>query len=267
MNFEQLIAQFEYYPVLFIGDHHGSDSVHNFLALLIKDLHRKGYKLSIANEWFTPEDNRLLARYSTSEISDNNFTKSVRWKKRIGYDFESYAPIYQAVQEVNATLYGINMSKTERKKISDLNLSAMQASTLSLYEKLDTNISAHKQMLSPFFSHCHAPKHGESDLQCIERMYRVQVAWDTVMGENSAALAKNVLKSRKDKLIVFVGAFHLAYDLGANLRFARHSTLPYITLLPLLNSEDKIEVGESDYLFLYEPEKEEVKELKNSSES
>ena len=253
MDIEEFADQLEHYPVIFIGDHHDSDEVHLKVAAIIKYLHREGYRLSVANEWFTPEDRELLRAYTASEIDDDNLTAKVKWKKRVGYEFESFTPIYHAAKETNSTLYGINMQKEERKKISDRNVSAMHPATLRLYEQLDTNISAHRQMLSPFFSHCHAPKKGESDAECIERMYRVQVAWDSAMGENSAALAQEVLKGKKDKLIVFIGAYHLAYGLGANLRFARHSTLPFVTLLPVMKSVPSVEVGEADYLFIYEP--------------
>ncbi len=253
MDLAQLTEQLEHYPVIFIGDHHDSDEVHLAVAAMLKRLHREGYNLFVANEWFTPEDNELLRAYVASEIDDVNLTEKVMWKKRVGYEFKSFMPIYHAARETNTTLYGINLSKNKRKKISDKNITAMQPETLALYTTLDTNISAHKQMLSPYFSHCHALKQGESNAECIERMYRVQVAWDSAMGENSAVLANKILKNKKDKLIVFVGAYHLAYGLGANLRFARHSTLPYVTLLPLMKSVKNVEVGEADYLFIYEP--------------
>jgi len=258
LNEQQLMRLLEPYPVLFIGDHHDNDQLHQMVAQLITDLHARGYKIALANEWFVPEDQALLERYSRTQISDDAFKKAVGWKERSGYVFDSFAPIYHAVQEANGTLYGINLTKAERKKISDQNSSTMQSKTRDLYTNLDLNVSAHQQMLSPFFSHCHKRRAGESEAQCVARMYRVQVAWDTAMGENSALVAKKILHDKKVKLIVFVGAYHLAYGLGANLRFARKSNLPFLTLLSAPAQTQNGEVGEADLVYFYSEDKNET---------
>ena len=87
-------------------------------------------------------------------------------------------------------------------------------------------------------------------------MYRVQVAWDTKMAKESAKLAKRVLKTDKDKLIVFAGAFHLSNSIGITLRFARESNIPYTTLLPKRKTSNYLLHGEADFLYLYRQEKE-----------
>ena len=95
-------------------------------------------------------------------------------------------------------------------------------------------------------------KKGETQTDCATRMKRVQVAWDTKMAEESAKLASTVLIDRNDKLLIFVGSMHLAYNLGVNMRFQRLSNQPNLTLLPQPKSERKIRHGVADYLFFYE---------------
>jgi len=240
------------YKVIFIGDQHDSVSAHKVMLETITGLQYRGFKVSVANEWFSPDENMLLKKYVKGEL-DANGSKALGWKKRVGYDFNLSEPIYQAVIDGGGTLYGINMSRDFKKKISEQNLSGMSADELSFYENLDLNVSAHKEMLAPFFGHCHMKRDGEDALQCTERMYRVQVAWDTMMGEESAKLA--ALMQEKEKLIVFVGAMHLEGKLGVNLRFARKSNIPSITLLPYPKDEEKIieiEHGSSDLIYLYD---------------
>lgn len=247
---ESLVDQLAHYRVIFVGDHHQSEAVHRFAAELIKALHQKGYRIHLANEWFTPADNIVLQEYASGAF-EGNFTEAVGWKKKAGYDFSLYEPLYRSVQATRGGLYGINMDKAMRRRISDQNLSGMRPDEKTFYDSLDLNISAHRQLLAPFFSHCHASKAGESEKACLERMYRVQVAWDTYMGEQSAALASRLLKRPEEKLIVFVGAMHLAYGLGVNVRFARFSDLPFATVLPEALPRRSLRHAKADYLYLY----------------
>jgi len=246
------IDAIEPYKVIFVGDHHNSANAHKVVSELIESLSGRGYTIELANEWFTPEDNGLLDRYVKGEL-DANTTKALDWKKRVGYDFNLSKPIYEAVIENGGKLYGINLSRSFKRMISEQNLTAMNMQQRAFYEGLDLNNSAHKAMLSPFFSHCHHLKSGESQLQCQERMYRVQVAWDTMMGMESAKLAETL--DADTKLIVFVGAMHLENGLGVNMRFARVSNVPSITLLPRPKTSKEtmadVGLGCCDLVYLY----------------
>jgi uncharacterized iron-regulated protein len=243
----------EPYKVIFVGDHHNSANAHKVVTELIDGLSGRGYKIALANEWFTPEDNELLDRYVRGEL-DANGTKALDWKKRVGYDFNLSRTIYERVIENGGDLYGINMSRSFKKMISEQNLTAMSREERVFYAGLDLNSSAHQAMLSPFFSHCHHRKNGESQAQCRERMYRVQVAWDTMMGLESAKLLETL--DADTKLIVFVGAMHLKNGLGVNMRFARVSNVPSITVLPYRKMPEEkvfeIGLGCADLVYLYD---------------
>jgi len=247
---KQLAAKLEPYQVIFVGDHHTSEKPHRFMADLILELGKRGYTLHLANEWFVPDDALVLQRYMTKGY-DGNFTEEINWTKKAGYDFMQYEPIYKEIRNNGGTMHGINLTKEFRRKISDRNLTGMSDDERHFFDSLDLNVSAHRQLLEPFFSHCHGSKKGENDTVCKERMYRVQVAWDTMMAQESAKLAERVLKSPKDKLLVFAGAMHLSDSLGANMRFARLSKLPYVTVLPEIYSKQGYSNCAADYLFLY----------------
>ncbi len=252
LSHEQLIKKLEAYPVIFIGDHHTSAQSHLFTADLIKSLHADGFTVYLANEWFVPDDKRLLQEYMKDGY-DGNFTKEIGWEKKAGYDFSQYEPIYDAVRESGGTLHGINLTKASRKKISDANLTSMSSEEKTFFDGLDLNVSAHRQLLEPYFSHCHGLREGEDAAVCKERMYRVQVAWDTKMAQESAKLLKQLSQEPKAKLLIFVGAMHLSDDLGVNMRFSRLSNLPYVTILPEISSQMGYPNAEADYLFLYTP--------------
>ena len=242
------------YKVIFVGDHHDSLNAHKIMLTLIEGLSAQGYKVSVANEWFTPQENELLEDFVAGKL-DTNSSKALGWKKRVGYDYNLTQEIYDAVIKEGGRLYGINMSKKFKKMISDQNLSGMSAQEKAFYRSLDLNVTAHHQLLKPYFEHCHSHRSGERAETCSKRMYRVQVAWDTMMGEESAKLAERL--QANERLIVFIGAMHLEHKLGANLRFARKSNIPFITVLPYAVDRTReksigIENGSSDLLYLYD---------------
>ncbi len=249
---ERLIKQLQAYPVIFIGDFHNSNRVHAFTAELIESL-GEHYTLHLANEWFTPAHDEALSLFLDDRLDKKSFLKEVDWEKRVGYEFEGFELIYNTLKKTEGKMYGINLSNEERKKISLLQLDKMSPKEAEFYRSLDMNVSLHQQMLAPYLSHCHAALKEESTQECIDRMYRVQVAWDEKMGQESALIAQKVLKTPKDKLIVFIGAMHLRSGLGVNMRFARYSDKPYATLLPCFKK--KPEHGLSDYIYYIDPSK------------
>jgi len=248
----ELVKRLTSYRVVFIGDHHGRSDLHRRIAGLIVQLHRSGRRISLANEWFTPEDDSVLKRYADGSFR-GDFPREIGWKKKAGYPFDSYAPIYDAIRKADGGLYGINLSQKARKAISNANRSAMTKGEKDFYDSLDLNMTAHRQMLSSFFAHCHAKHPGESTASCQERMYRVQVAWDSYMAGETAVLVRKILHRRNDLLLVFAGSMHLSHGLGINARFARLSRESFVTILPVAVGTRSADVGEADYLLFYIP--------------
>ena len=250
ISLEQLTKDVEKYPVIFVGDHHNTEKTHEFFNTFLESLVKKGYKIHLANEWFSPEHNKLLKLYTDGKISSKELKKRRGWKSR----WDLIGKIYDTVKKSNGKLYGVNISKKDRKKISQKLFDQMSKEERNFYDNLDLNVTAHKNLVMPFFGHCkHMPKRGNEP--CEERMYRVQVAWDTYMAEESAKLAKKVIKTNKDKLIVFAGAMHMQYGMGIPLRFSRVNNLPFYIISNHLNNEKDIYQYKANTVFIYNKEK------------
>jgi len=256
IDLAELAGRLAPYRVVFVGDHHAESVMHMRFADLITLMAEQSRHVMLANEWFTPEDDTALSQYAAGSL-EGNFTSVVDWQKKAGYAFDSYAPVYDAVRRANGALYGINMDKAFQHAISDQDETNMTTAQKAFVHTLDMNLSAHRAMLAPFFSHCHAKHKNESAADCSERMYRVQVAWDSYMARQSAVLAEGELKKDADVLIIFAGAMHLAYGVGINARFARLSGEPFVTILPVPEGISSADVGEADFLLFYRRDKKE----------
>lgn len=248
----QMLEQLKPYKVIFIGDHHPQDALHQKIASLITALSDKEVTVHLANEWFYPEDKKVLEQFAAGSIDEEKFLNQIQWKKRLKYyRYDSFKPMYEAIKKGKGRLYGINLSKQSRTKISDQNLSAMDQNEHIFNDGLDLDVSAHRQFIMPYFSHCHAPKPDESLLECRERMYRVQVAWDSKMALESHKLANKLQPG--EKLIVFAGAMHIENGLGIPLRFSRLNTIPTVSIIPLNTQTKEIPDSLADYILLYNP--------------
>ncbi len=249
-SIQDMVKTLEPYKVIFIGDHHPEDDLHKNVAKLITEFSKNGIKIHLANEWFYPGDAETLEKFSSMDINETQFLEKIQWEERLKYySYDSFKPIYEAVQQNSGKLHGINLSKTKRKKISDQNLSSMSQEEREFNTSLDLNVSAHQSMVLPYFSHCHAPKPKETLEECRQRMYRVQVAWDTKMAVESYKLS--LLLKKNEKLLVFAGAMHIENVLGIPLRFARLTNLPTTTITPTDEQTKNIKHGVSDFLLFY----------------
>lgn len=248
---EKLLQKLEPYPIIFIGDHHSEDDLHNNIATLINALSQRGYTIHLANEWFTPDDAKTLNAFTHNDINETEFLEQIHWKTPYrSYPYASFRPIYEAVKNNQGYLHGINLSKPEQRRLSDQNLSGMSADERSFASSLDLEVAPHKQLVMPYMSHCHAPKKDESLQACTQRMYRVQVAWDSKMALESHKLAKALVPN--EKLIIFAGSMHVENSLGIPLRFARLSDLPAVTIIPVDRNTEEVTNGLGDYLLFYD---------------
>lgn len=254
VSLDQLLNETDKYPVIFVGDHHNTEKTHQFFNQYLQRLAKKGYKIHLANEWFAPKHNTLLKQYTDGKISLDELKKRRGWDKYTSLRWDLVGKLYETVKKSGGKLYGVNISKEARKKISSKLFDEMNKKEKRFYDDLDLSVTAHKELIMPFFSHCDKmPKRG--DEPCEERMYRVQVTWDTYMAEQGAKIAKKVIKTKKDKLIVFAGAMHMEYGLGIPLRFSRLSNFPFYIISNHQNKSKSIDAQKADAIFIYTKEK------------
>jgi len=255
IKMQDLINEVEHYSIIFVGDHHNNKKTHKFFENFLKELDKKGYNLNLANEWFTPNHNELLKDFTDGKLDGIRLKERRYWDEFTKYKWEYLEPLYETIKNNGGNLFGMNISKEDRKKISLNQFEKMSKEDKSFYDTLDLNVSAYRQLVMPYLKHCNQmPSTSKSVEPCELRMYRVQVTWDTYMANNVNKIANNVLKTPKDKLIVFVGAMHIEQNLGIPLRFSRLSNLPFITISneKIDTKKDlKIDTNKADIVYIY----------------
>ncbi len=252
IDINELIKQIESYQIVFVGDHHNTQKTHKFFEDILKETSKKGFNISVANEWFYPNEDKLLKDYTDGKIDSKELKQKKDWEKFTKFKWEYVEGVYETVKKSGGKLYGMNIPKKDREKVSQRKFDEMSKEEKAFYDNLDLNVTAHKQLVMPYLSHC-KDKDGAKE-PCEQRMYRVQVTWDTYMAQSVNEIAKEVLKTPKDKLFVFVGAFHIENGVGIPLRFARLNNTPYTIISNERVGEDEflqIDNSKADIVYIY----------------
>lgn len=256
ISLEQLVSSISDYPIIFVGDHHDTIETHKFFKLFLDELIAKNYTIHLANEWFTPKHNHLLKLYTEDIINSEELKKKRLWHKEISTRWKLAEMIYETVKKSSGKLYGISMPKEMREKISLKSFEKMSPKEKSFYHSLDFNNSSHKSFVMPLFSTCCKNKPQKKIQSCKISMYRVQVAWDTYMAQESAKLASKVLKIEQNKLIIFAGTVHVKRDLGIPLRFKKINQDKFFILTnkKVQNISDELNISQiqEDAIFIYD---------------
>lgn len=254
ISHKELLYEVKDYPVIFMGDHHNKLKTHEFFYLFLEGLVSHGYRIHLANEWFTPSNNILLQKYIDNKITAKELREKRHWDEEISTRWTLVEKLYALVKKSKGGLYGINLTNEKRTKISLKLFENMNQDEKHFFDMLDLNNTMHKYRVMPMFRHCkYMPQVGSEP--CEERMYRVQVAWDTYMAKQSAKLTLDVLKTEKDKLIIFAGSFHVDREIGIPLRFEKLSDVDFFIIsnkvLRKENNSTTIKNIKADAVFVY----------------
>jgi len=176
ISLKQLVLSVEDYQIIFFADHHDTIKTHEFFKSFLDTLILKGYTIHLANEWFTPRHNNILKLYTDDKISSIELKNRRSWYEEISTKWKLSEMLYETVKKSNGRLYGINMPKEMRKKISLKLFDDMNIKEKNFYYDLDLNISEHKFFVMPLFDNCCKNKSKKEMNACKRRMYRVQVA-------------------------------------------------------------------------------------------
>lgn len=226
VSIDDLASEALKYRVIFVGDNHTSNATHEFFDAFLRAVGARGYKIHLANEWFSPLQAKILGDFTAGKIDATRFRGLLDWDKAVGYDWNLSLSHYNAVKNFGGRLYGINLTREQRKKISGKARGEMSASERTFYESLDLSVRGHKELVMGLLNHClEYEQHASATEPCNERMYRVQTAWDSFMAQEVARI-NGQLGGQKEVLIVFAGQMHTT-RLSIPMRFARLDTTPF----------------------------------------
>lgn len=220
MNVQELIEQIENKKLIFIGEQHTKFSHHINQLNIIKALHKKGKKITIALEMFQRSFQPVLDNYIARKIDEKTFLEKSEYFKRWGFDYLHYKPIIDYAKKHTLPLIALNLEEEITKKISKEGLSSL---TKEEEKKIPQDLSFsdkayHKRLMEVFNDPYHVAAMPNSHRMYPSRLYQSQILWDETMAETIA----EYIKSHPDQtVVVIVGSGHLKNYSGIPKRVKR----------------------------------------------
>jgi uncharacterized iron-regulated protein len=242
VTYEDMLADLEQVQVVFVGETHTSAVHHAIQARLVEALHARHPNLTVGMEMFDHRYDPVLARWTAGELDREAFIQQSHWYVRQagwGFDFDLYAPIFEAVQANRIRLVGLNVPGWIPSKISKSGLHNLLPDERRLVaENVDTDNAEHRAYVEGVFS---ANPHHQSGP--FEYFYEAQCAWEDTMA------ASIVRKMGDAPMVVIVGNGHIIRKFGVPDRVHARNQASFRTVyLATVGSE--VEWNYADYIWV-----------------
>jgi len=127
--------------VLWLGEHHNSESDHNLQAGLIQALHDKRSKskyvsskpLSIGLEQVQIQFQPILDQFIDGKISEERMLHYVQWERRWFWSYAKYRPVFQLARELKIPLIALNVNSEDMNLVEKNGLPGLSKKQLSSY--------------------------------------------------------------------------------------------------------------------------------------
>ncbi len=224
---------------ILVGEQHSAVCDHQAQAALLQALAVNGFKPALGLEMAGADLQPVLDRFNAGKITVDQLSKELDWESIWGYDFFLYAPLFRVAKEHSVPVYGLNMPKgmvQDYSRKGEEGLTPRQRGYLpqsiipplpAQQEELEAVFSMHSGMGQ---SKDHGQMSEAQRQEALDRFFRVQALWDTVMAENAVAVGAQ----RPGPVFAAVGAGHVehGWGLGHRLSLLDPDAPPALEIVP-----------------------------------
>jgi len=239
-------------PYILLGEEHPNPCDHLAQAAVIRRLAASGIFPAIGLEMVPADLQGVLDRFNAGALPLAELPQALEWKAVWGFDFELYAPIFQAARDYRLPLFALNAPKGLAKKVGRQGLDALSPTeraslpgavlppAAAQVEELRELFAQHSAMrkpegaapvtsaapaasassngvpAAPASSPLPPAKDAAPPHDPFERFLTVQSLWDTQMA--ARALYAHALTGRP--VVVIAGAGHVAGGWGVARRLS-----------------------------------------------
>ena len=218
--------------VLFVGEEHTTPEFHDVELAAIKALHEAGREVLIGLEMYPYDQQAPLDQWIDDKLTEKGFVDLSGWYVYWSHHWGYYRDIFHYAREQKLRMYGVNLPRAAVNLIREKGFDALDPATRAhLPPKIDLANAEHKRLFRAYFSEDDALHSQMTDAQ-LDSLHRAQVAWDASMGWNAAqALEKHGGKNAI--IVIFIGAGHVAYNLGGVRQLAANYDGEIRSLIPV----------------------------------
>jgi uncharacterized iron-regulated protein len=213
---------------ILLGEEHPNPCDHLTQAAVIRRLAASGVFPAIGLEMVPADQQKVLDAFHAGSLSLADLPKALDWKTAWGFDFELYAPIFEAAREYHLPVFAVNVPKGLARKVGRLGLDALPPAERAMLpgailpphpaqvEELRQLFAQHGSMRTPQAKDTPPAKDAPPARDPFDSFVTVQSLWDTQMA--ARALYAHSLTARP--VVILAGAGHVANGWGISRRLA-----------------------------------------------
>jgi uncharacterized iron-regulated protein len=246
VSFCEFIDRLSSFDVIFVGEVHTNPEHHLIQVQILQALFTRVPSLTIGLEFLQQDQQVLLDRYLTEDMTEEAFLEEVDWKRTWGYPYHFYRPLFLAAKREGTRVLALNAPRNIVRKVAREGLGGLgEEERNRIPRELDLNNEAHRAYVLEIYG-----RHDHGDLGEFEFFYEAQCVWDETMARNIAAF----MNDHSGKMIVFSGNGHIIWKFGIPDRTQRRLPVSVVTIIPYpLQETVTVETGMADYLWLTSP--------------
>lgn len=92
--------------LIWIGDYHALERSQTYAAQFIRDLAAQGVSVAVAVEPVFARSQKILDRWMSGKISEQEFLEGIRYDQEWGCDWNGYKRIFETARELSIPIYG-----------------------------------------------------------------------------------------------------------------------------------------------------------------
>jgi uncharacterized iron-regulated protein len=224
--------------VLFVGESHTAMESHRVELRVVEELVRSGRHVFIGLEMYPYTEQKSLDQWSAGQLDEKAFLETSRWYKNWGYHWSYYRDIFLYAQKNHLRMFAVN---TPREVVAAVRKKGFEGLTdeekAHIPAKIEADNAEHLRLFKASFDSdsFHTAGMSEDDWK---RMLAAQCTWDATMGYN----AVQALEKQGDPtaiMVVFIGAGHVQYGLGAERQARSVFRGKMASLIPVPVSDEK----------------------------
>ena len=236
-SISQIMPKLAQANVVYLGETHDSLEDHKNQLKIIQELYQTNPKIAIALEMFQRQSQGIVNQYLVGKLTEEELLEKSEYKKRWGFPWENYAPIFRFAKEKKLPILALNTPSEITRKVAregKMSRAPSERQLIPPFSEIRTDNEEYRQRLLAAFQQHQAASHGSS--ADFERFFLAQVLWDETMAEG---IANFVTANRDYQVVVLAGVGHIIYGYGIPSRVARRLKGKLIQRSVLLSPPDE----------------------------
>lgn len=227
--------------VIYVGEQHTAVDHHEVQLRVLKFLQTQQPDLVVGMEMFDRGYQPVLDRWSSGELTMEEFLRLTHWRANWKYPISLYREILEFVRDHRLRLIALNIAFHLPPKIAAGGIDSLSVEEKRLLPaRMDFQNAAHREYVKQIFE-----MHPTPVQESFEYFYEAQCVWDETMAETVSRRLPEATA-----MVVFLGNGHIFRHFGVPGRVFSRTNIPFTTIYPVTGHEKMPDEDAADYLWI-----------------